>query len=58
MHGFNNIGLGNLGDFGSRIMGGQGGMSITKLGQWNPLQQMQVMQAFQTLASLGVGKFA
>jgi hypothetical protein len=26
--------------------------------QWNPLQQMQVLQALQTLASLGVGQIA
>jgi len=32
MHGFNNIGLGNLGDFGLGIMGGLGGMSTAKLG--------------------------
>jgi hypothetical protein len=25
------------------------------MGAWNPLQQLQVVQALQTLASLGVG---
>jgi hypothetical protein len=55
MHSFNNIGHGNLGDFGSEIMGGLGGMSIIKLGHWNRLQQMQIMQAFQTITLLGIG---
>ncbi len=40
----------------------QGGLigfpSMNNVGQWTPLQQIQAMQALQTLVSLGVGNLA
>jgi hypothetical protein len=46
----------NLGNICFSLQGGLIGFpSMNNVGQWTLLQQMQVMQALQTLASLGVG---
>jgi hypothetical protein len=53
----NNVLLGNLVNLCVRLQGRLGRfLTFNMMGQWNPLQQLQVMQAFQTLASLGLGQ--
>ncbi len=51
----NNVLFSNLVSLCARLQGGLGSfLTFNMMGQWNPLQQIQVMQALQTLASLGV----
>jgi hypothetical protein len=53
----NNVLFSNLVSLCARLQGGLGRFpTINMLGQWNPLQQIQVMQALQTLASLGAAQ--
>jgi hypothetical protein len=53
----NNVLFSNLVSLCARLQGGLDGFpTINMMGQWNPLQQIQVMQALQTLASLGAAQ--
>ncbi len=53
----NNVLHGNLMNLCVGLQGGLGGFPTLKMmGQWNPLQQIQTIQALQTPTSLGIGQ--
>jgi hypothetical protein len=53
----NNVLFSNLVSLCARLQGGlDESPTINMMRQWNPLQQIQVMQALQTLASLGAAQ--